>query len=159
MFSRVLRLWAYFVFRISPKKNETYRINKWNTSEMAVALLSLRMSSHYLSEVLMRWVLPSSIPRLLSVEQLGSLRAADSWIPRVFTWSVCIVLPFAEGAFIPLLTLMSTDREAHFVDVFSLPIRCNASCKQQKSFSLKSKHEISGQSKLIAPWLGSLLSE
>lgn len=113
------------------------------------------MRSHYLSEVLMCWILPSSIPHLLSVEQLGSLRGADSWIPRVFTWFVCILLPFAEVAFIPLLTLMSTDREVHFLDVFSLPIKCYASCKQQESFSLKSKHEINGQSKLIAPWLGS----
>ena len=74
------------------------------------------MRSHYRSKVLMCWILPSSIPHLLSVEQLGSLRGADSWIPRVFTWFVRILLPFAEVAFIPLLTLMSTDREVHFVD-------------------------------------------
>lgn len=64
-----------------------------------------------------------------------------------------------EVAVIPLLTLTSIDREVQFMDVFSLTIKSDASCEHKEPFSLKSKHKVNGQRKLIALWLSSLLSE
>lgn len=109
---------------------------------------------------LLHRLFPRSVPHLLPVNHHGSIEGADSWVPHVFI-TICVhsTAICRDVAIIPLQTLMSADREVHFVDVFSLTIKSYASCEQEESFSLKSKHKVNGHSKLIAPLLSSLLSK